>query len=579
MSMVNLVINNKNIQVEKGTSILSAAKKLNIDIPTLCHMYMADGKTRNCKGTCRVCVVEVEGREDLVPSCAVDVSEGMVVKTHSPKAVEGRKTMVELLLSNHPQDCLKCEKNLRCELQKLAVDLGVGNISYMGEITERYEDRSSCAIIRDMNKCILCRRCVTVCNEVQNVNALTMVDRGFNSLASTFLNKPLAETNCTYCGQCVAVCPTAALREVKDYENIWSLLNDKDKYVIVQTAPAVRVALGEEFGLEVGTVTTRKMAGALKTLGFQGVYDTNFAADLTIMEEATEFIERFTKNENLPLITSCCPAWINFIEKKYPEHLNLPSSCKSPQQMFGAIAKTYLAQKLGISPEKIVLVSVMPCIAKKYEANREEMSRNGIKDVDIVITTRELARMLKEAGININTVEEADFDSPLGRASGAGVIFGSTGGVMEAALRTSYEWVTGNELKNVNFEEVRGLDGIKEATVNLNGKDVNVAVVSSLGNAKKIMDEIKAGNSKYHFIEVMACPGGCIDGGGQPFIKGDIELLKKRMKGIYQEDSNNEIRKSHENPMIKALYEEFLEKPNSHLAHELLHTTYKNAKK
>lgn len=575
MSMVNLIINDEKIQVEKGTSILEAAKTLNIEIPTLCNMYMVDGKTRNCKGTCRVCVVEQEGKGGLLPSCCTDVTEGMVIRTHSPKVIKARRVIVELMLSDHPKDCLMCEKNLHCELQKIASDLGINRIKYAGKVSTYEEDTSSPSIVRDMDKCILCRRCVTVCNDIQKVHALTPVDRGFNAVISTFLKKPLSETDCTYCGQCVAVCPTGALREVMDYNKVWSALGKKGKFIVAQTAPAVRVALGEEFGFEAGTLTTEKMVGALKMLGFDAVYDTDFAADLTVMEEAAEFIERFTKGENLPLITSCCPAWVNFIEKKYPDYLNLPSSCKSPQQMFGAIAKTYLAKKLNKAPEDIIVVSIMPCIAKKYEAKRENMGRDGVQDVDVVITTRELVKMIKEAGINLRKIKEEKFDKLLGESSGAGVIFGSTGGVMEAALRTSYEWITGESLTSVDFKEVRGLEGIKEATLNISGKDINIAVASSLGNAKKIMDDIVDGNSKYDFIEIMACPGGCIDGGGQPYIKCDGEVLKKRMEGLYKDDRNNSIRKAHENPNIKTLYAEFLEKPNSHIAHELLHTTYK----
>lgn len=575
MTMINLTINGEKVEVEKGTSILDAAKKLNINIPTLCHMYMGNNKTRNCKGTCRVCVVEQEGKQKLIPSCSVAASEGMVIKTHSPRAIKARRNIVELLLSDHPEDCLKCEQNGHCELQKLAGDLGIRKNHYEGEKSEYLIDNSSDIIVRDMNKCILCRRCVTMCNEVQKMNILTPVDRGFNSVISTFFKKPLAETDCTYCGQCVAVCPTGALREVRDYDKIWSLLDDKSKYVVVQVAPAVRVSLGEEFGLEVGTRATKKMVGALKKLGFNAVFDTNFGADLTIIEEAAEFIERLNENKSLPLLTSCCPAWVNFVEKEYPEQLSLLSSCKSPQQIFGSIAKTYLSKKIGISPEDIVVVSIMPCTAKKYEAKRENMSRDGIRDVDIVITTREFGTMLKEAGIDLKNVQDAEFDNPLGESTGAGTIFGTTGGVMEAALRTAHEWVTGKTLKNVEFNQVRGLAGIKETIINLNGKDINIAVVSSLGNARKIMDEIKSGISKYDFVEVMACPGGCINGGGQPRSKGSVEVLTKRMEAIYKEDTKKIIRKAHENPMIKQVYDEFLEKPNSHIAHKLLHILYK----
>ncbi|SHH58183.1 NAD(P)-dependent iron-only hydrogenase catalytic subunit [Clostridium collagenovorans DSM 3089] len=576
MSMINLKVNNNEVEVEKGSTVLDAIKTLGIKIPTLCHMYMGNnGDIRNCKGTCRVCMVEDEKWGELIPSCSIEAKEGMSIKTHSQKAIKARKTVVELLLSDHPQDCLTCDRNNNCELQKLAAEMGIERVRFNGAMSTYPVDESSPSIFRDMDKCILCRRCVTACNDMQKVNALTPVDRGFDTVMSTFFKKPLNETDCTHCGQCVAVCPTAALTEVKDYHKIWSLLEDKSKYVVVQTAPAVRVALGEEFGLERGEVATKKMVGALKALGFDAVYDTNFGADLTIMEEATEFIDRFTKGENLPIITSCCPAWVSFVEKKYPEHLNLISSCKSPQQMFGAMAKTYLSKKIGVDSKDIVVVSIMPCTAKKYEAKREEMGRDGIQDVDIVITTREFAKMIKEAGFNLNSMKEEDFDNPLGESTGAGSIFGVTGGVMEAALRTSYEWVTGETLDSVDFHEVRGIDGIKEATVNLKGKEVNIAVVSSLGNAKIVMDNIKEGKCNYDFIEVMACPGGCINGGGQPSIKADLEAIANRTKGIYSVDAKKTIRKAHENPMIKQLYKEYLEEPSSHLAHELLHVNYK----
>jgi NADH-quinone oxidoreductase subunit G len=575
--MISVKINGVNVEVEKGTSILDAAKKLNINLPTLCHMYMVDGKTRNCKGTCRVCVVEVEGWHGLVPACATEVGEGMSIKTNSLKAIRARRTIVELLLSNHPKDCLNCDKNMNCELQKLASDLGVDENKYEGEKVKFDLDVSD-GFVRDREKCILCRRCVTACNDIQKVHAITVANRGFGTNISTFSNDSINETNCTYCGQCVAVCPTGALREKSDYKKVWEILDDNNKYVVVQIAPAVRSALAEEFGLEPGELSTGKIVTALKLLSFDSVFDTNFAADLTIMEEANEFIERFTLGENLPLITSCCPAWINYAESNYYDNLNLVSSCKSPQQMFGAIAKNYLPQELSIKRENLAVVSIMPCIAKKHEANRKEMQEiDGIKDVDLVITTRELAKIIKEAGIDIVNLHDSEFDNPLGISSGAGTIFGTSGGVMEAALRTAYEWITGKELEKIDFENVRGLEGIKEAKVDLNGKEVNVAVVSSLGNAKKIMDEIKYGNSKYHFIEVMACPGGCIDGGGQPFIKSNRDVLKKRMNAIYNEDKNKVIRKSHENPMIQKVYKDYLQKPNSYIAHHILHINYKRS--
>lgn len=575
--MISVKINGVNIEVEKGTSILDATKKLNINLPTLCHMYMVDGKTRNCKGTCRVCVVEVEGWDGLVPACATEVREGMSIKTNSLKAIRARRTIVELLLSNHPKDCLNCDKNMDCELQKLAADLGIDENKYEGEKVKFDLDVSD-GFIRDREKCILCRRCVTACNDIQKIHAITVANRGFGTNISTFSNDSINETNCTYCGQCVAVCPTGALREKSDYKKVWGVLDDNNKYVVAQIAPAVRSALAEEFGLEPGELSTGKIVTALKLLSFDSVFDTNFAADLTIMEEANEFIERFTLGENLPLITSCCPAWVNYAESNYYDNLNLVSSCKSPQQMFGAIAKNYLPQELAIKRENLVVVSIMPCIAKKHEANRKEMEDiDGIKDVDLVITTRELAKIIKEAGIDIVNLPDSEFDNPLGVSSGAGTIFGTSGGVMEAALRTAYEWITGKELEKLDFENVRGLEEIKEAKVDLNGKEINVAVVSSLGNAKKIMNEIKAGNSKYHFIEVMACPGGCIDGGGQPFIKSNRDVLKKRMNAIYNEDKNKIIRKSHENPMIQKLYKDYLQKPNSYIAHHILHINYKRS--
>ncbi|MBE6054450.1 MAG: 2Fe-2S iron-sulfur cluster binding domain-containing protein [Clostridium sartagoforme] len=572
--MVNAKINGINVEVEKGTTILEAAKKININLPTLCHMYMVDGKTRNCKGTCRVCVVEIEGKDGLVPSCATEIREGMSVKTNSLKAVKARRTITELLLSNHPMDCLKCEKNNKCELQNLASELGIHEYYYEGE-RNRYDLDISDSFIRDREKCILCRRCVTVCNEVQKVNAITVANRGFESNISTFCDDNIENTDCTYCGQCVAVCPTGALREKTDHNKVWEIL-DSNKYAVVQIAPAVRYALAEEFGIESGKLSTGKIVAALKLLGFDLVFDTDFAADLTIMEEASEFLERFISGKNLPLITSCCPAWINFAENNYSDNIELISSCKSPQQMFGAIAKNYLPNKLGLKKSEIVVVSVMPCIAKKHEANREEMKdSNGMKDVDLVITSRELSKLIREAGIDIVNLEDMDFDNPLGTASGAGAIFGTSGGVMEAALRTSYEWITGSTLNKVDFDSVRGLEGIKEAKINFDGVEVNVAVVSSLGNARRIMDDIKEGKSKYQFIEIMACLGGCINGGGQPYIKSNREILKKRMASIYMEDKEKEIRKSHENPMIKELYRDYLINPNSDIAHKLLHVKYK----
>ena len=572
--MVNAKINGINVEIENGKSILDAAKKVNINLPTLCHMYMIDGKTRNCKGTCRICVVEIEGKGGLVPACATEIREGMSIKTNSLKAIRARRTITELLLSDHPMDCLKCEKNNICELQNLAAELGIHENNYEGE-RNKFDLDISEGFVRDREKCILCRRCVTVCNEVQKVNAITLANRGFKSNISTFCDESIEASNCTFCGQCIAVCPTGALREKMNYQKLWEVL-DSDKHVITQIAPAVRYALAEEFGMESGKLSIGKIVAALKLLGFDLVFDTDFAADLTIMEEANEFLERFESGKNLPLITSCCPAWIKYAENNYADSIELLSSCKSPQQMFGAIVKNYLPNKLGLNKEEIKVVSIMPCISKKQEANREEMKDgNGIRDVDIVITTRELAKLIREAGINIANLNDKDFDNPLGEASGAGAIFGTSGGVMEAALRTAYEWITGNTLEKVDFEAVRGLKGIKEAKVKFNGKEINIAVVSSLGNAKKIMDDVKGGKSKYQFIEVMACLGGCINGGGQPYIRSNREILKNRMDAIYMEDKEKSIRKAHENPMIKELYKEYLIKPNSKISHHILHVNYK----
>jgi NADH-quinone oxidoreductase subunit G len=574
LSLVTITINNRQIQVEEGTTILEAAKLLNIKIPTLCHLNLHDTKMVNQTASCRVCMVEVDGRRNLAPSCATPVFDKMVVRTNSIRAINARRTVVELLLSDHPKDCLICAKNTDCELQALAADLGVREIPYKGEMSTYQIDESSASIVRNLDKCILCRRCETMCNKVQTVNVLSGVERGFQTVVAPAFNLPMTETSCTFCGQCVAVCPTAALTEVNNVPKVWRALKNKDKYVIVQTAPAVRVALGEEFGLEPGTVVTGKMAAALRSLGFDKVFDTDFAADLTIMEEASEFVHRLQHGGRLPILTSCCPGWVKFFEHQFPDLLDIPSSCKSPHEMFGAVAKTYLAQKLGVAPENIVVVSVMPCLAKKYEAARPELSNEGNQDVDIVITTRELAKMLKEAGIDFNSLEDSDFDNPLGESTGASVIFGATGGVLEAALRTAYEWLTEETLENVEFHALRGLDGVKEATVRINDMDVNVAVAHGLGNARKILEDIRDGKANYHAIEIMACPGGCINGGGQPYNHGDVEIIKKRTAGLYSEDRGKTRRKSHENEAVLKLYEEFLGEPYGEKAHELLHTHY-----
>lgn len=574
MSLIALTINDKEVQVEQGTTILQAARMLNIDIPTLCHLNMHDGKTTNHPGSCRVCVVEVAGRRNLAPACSTPATNGMVIKTNSIRSIQARRTVLELILSDHPQDCLLCEKNTACELQRLAAELGIREIPYKGEMSTYPKDNSSSSIVRDLDKCILCRRCETACNEVQTVGVLSGISRGFNTVVSPAFSLPMGETTCTFCGQCVAVCPTGALTEVNNTSKVWNALGQKDKVVVVQTAPAVRAALGEEFGLPQGTPVTGKMVAALRALGFTKVFDTDFAADLTIMEEASEFAHRLQHGGRLPMLTSCCPGWVKFFEHQFHDLLDIPSTCKSPQQMWGAVAKTYLAEKMNVTAKDMTVVSVMPCLAKKYEAARPEMASNGVPDVDIVISTRELAKMIKEAGIDFASLPDEGFDNPLGESTGAGVIFGTSGGVMEAALRTAYEWLTNETLENVDFEAVRGMEGIKEASVKINDLDVKVAIASGLGNARKLLEAIRAGKANYHLIEIMACPGGCINGGGQPYSNDHEDILAKRMSVLYAEDKNKTIRKSHENPEIKKLYEEFLGEPYGDKAHELLHTHY-----
>lgn len=574
MKMVNLTINGLKVSVPEGTTILDAAKSVNINIPTLCHLNLHDMKVVNKTTSCRVCLVEVEGRRNLSPSCATEAFEGMVVKTNTPRATKARRTMVELLLSDHPTDCLVCEKNTQCELQKIAADLGIRKIRYEGEMSNYKKDSSSASIYRNLDKCIMCRRCETMCNDVQTCGILSAVDRGFEAVVSPAFGLPMIDTMCTFCGQCVAVCPTAALTQVSNVAKVWDTLADPDKYVIVQTAPAVRVALGEKFGYEPGTNVEGKMVAALRRLGFNNVFDTDFTADVTILEEAHEFIDRLQNGGKLPILTSCCPGWVKFIEHQFPDLLDIPSTCKSPHIMLGTLAKTYLAEKLGIDPSKIVVVSVMPCVAKKYEVVRPELEHEGQKNVDLVVTTRELADMITEAGLNFKELPEEDFDSPLGESTGASIIFGTTGGVIEAALRTAYEWLTGSTLEAVEFQDVRGLSGIKEATVNINGKDVKIGVAHGLGNARTLLRAIQSGKSEYHAIEIMACPGGCIDGGGQPYHFGNMEIVKKRMEALYEEDRKKKLRKSHENPAVQALYKEYLGEIGGEKAHQLLHTHY-----
>ena len=576
--MVNLTIDNQKITVPKGTTILNAAKKAGIDIPTLCFL-----KDINEVGDCRMCIVEVEGRRGFATSCIQTVEEGMVVHTHTPNVLEARHVILDLIISNHAKDCLTCTRSGNCELQALATKFNVLNIEFEGERTEHKIDDLSPSIVRDFNKCILCRRCVAACKNVQKIGAIDCINRGFESCISTVGDHSLNDVNCTFCGQCIEACPTGALHEKETINDVWVKLKDPDTTVIVQTAPAVRVALGEEFGMPIGINVVGKMVTALKRLGFDKVFDTNTGADLTIMEEANEFIERFTKNDNLPMITSCSPGWVKYIEMNYPELLPHLSSCKSPHEMFGAILKTYYAKREGLDPEKIYVVSVMPCIAKKFERQRPEMMEDNLYDVDNVITTRELARMIKQANIEFEKLEDSNFDSPMGEASGAGAIFGTTGGVMEAALRTAQDTLTGKDLPKIDFEQVRGGEGIKRATINIAGKDINVVAASGLANARTILEEIKSGKADYQFVEIMACPGGCIMGGGQPIksskVRAEVDVRKLRADALYSIDERSIVRKSHENPVMKKLYKDFLEKPGSEIAERLLHTTYTKREK
>ena len=573
MEMVNITIDGIKAQVPKDCTVLEAAKLLDINIPTLCHL-----KGINEVGACRMCVVEVKGARTLQASCVLPVSEGMDVRTCSPAVMDARKTILDLMLSRHERECLTCSRNLNCELQKLCDEMGIDKVSFEGEKIRYTVDEASPSIVRDQNKCILCGRCIAVCRDIQHTEAINFVNRGIRTTVATPYGKALTEVNCINCGQCIKICPVGALREKDDTQKVWSALGNPDLHVVVQTAPAVRVGLGEEFGMPVGTNVEGKMITALKRLGFDRVFDTDFSADLTILEEGTELLNRIKNGGKLPLITSCSPGWIKFCEHNYHEFLDNLSTCKSPQQMMGAVAKSYYAEKAGIDPKKIFVVSVMPCTAKKFEADREEMAVGGLKDVDVVLTTRELAKMIKQARINFTVLDDGEYDSILGDSTGAAVIFGATGGVMEAALRTVADILTGEDLKKIDYIPVRGMEGIKEASVNINGVDVKVAVAHGTGNAAKLLDNIKNGKADYHFIEVMACPGGCINGGGQPILtdKEKTEEVKKlRAHGLYKIDKEErKYRKSHENPQVKKLYEEYLEEPNSHIAHRLLHTRY-----
>ena len=571
--LIKLTIDGVKVEVPAGTTVLEAAKQAGINIPTLCYL-----KDLNQIGACRLCVVDT-GARALQAACVLPVSEGMVVKTNTPAVREARKVNLELLLSNHEKKCLSCVRSQNCELQKLCLDLGVEDGErFAGSVTQHKVDDVSASIVRDNNKCVLCRRCVAACNALQAVGVIGAVSRGFTTAIESPWGMNLSDMACINCGQCIAACPVGALYEKDGTKQVWDLLADPEKHVVVQPAPAVRAALGEEFGMPIGTCVTGKMAAALRRLGFDKVFDTDFAADLTIMEEATELLGRLNNGGVLPMITSCSPGWIKFCEHYYADFIPNLSSCKSPHEMEGALIKSYYAEKMGIDPKDIAVVSVMPCTAKKFEAARPELSNGGLQDVDVVITTRELAKMIKEAGIDFVNLKDEDFDSMLGESTGAGVIFGATGGVMEAALRTAYEVVTGKELENVNFEQVRGVEGIKEASVQVGDVTLNVAVAHGTANAAKLLDAVRSGEKTYHFIEIMGCPGGCVTGGGQPIVSAskrmECDPRVLRASALYGEDAGKKLRKSHENAEVKKLYEEYLGEPNSHKAHKLLHTSY-----
>jgi len=573
---INLTIDDKKVTAKEGDSVLDAAAGAGIQIPSLCHLNMHDSEIMNQPASCRICMVERvdEHKSKLIPACVTLVSEGMAVKTNSQKVLQTRRKIIELMLSDHSQNCLECAKNLNCELQKFAADLGVKRNYLEGETTNFPDDTSSYSLVREPEKCILCRRCEAVCEGFQSVGVLSEAGRGFNVTIDTALGAPIMDTECTFCGQCAAVCPTAAITGAVNTTEIWAALTDPEKYVIVQTAPAVRAALSETFELSGGASATGKMAAALRRLGFDQVLDTNFAADVTIVEESTELMHRVKNGGKLPLITSCCPSGIKFIEHRYPDLLEHPSSCKSPQEMFGALAKSYLAEKLGVDPAKIVVVAIMPCLAKKFETKREELENGGHPNVDHVISTREFVRMLEEAGISLKDLPDEEFDAFMGDSSGAADIFGATGGVLEAILRSFYELSTDKKLEKLEYEMLRGSKGVKEAKIDLNGDEIKVAVVHGLKKAKILLDDIRDGKSEYHVIEIMACPGGCIAGGGQPYHYANEEVLTKRREALYSEDKSKNVRRSHENEAVKNLYDEFLGEPCGEKANELLHTSY-----
>lgn len=571
--LVKLTIDGVSVEVPEGTSVLEAARKAGVKIPTLCYL-----KDLNAIGSCRICMVDA-GARTLQASCVLPVAEGMKVRTNTPAVREARKINLELLLSNHDRRCLACSRSQNCELQQLAKEMGITDWGAFSGAMNHYEiDDQSPSIVRDNNKCILCRRCVAACVKSQAVGVIGAVNRGFATAIESPWNLPLNDMACINCGQCIAACPTGTLYTKDNTKDVWDLLADSTKHVLVQPAPAVRAALGEEFGLPMGTSVTGKLAAALRRLGFAKVFDTNWGADLTIMEEAHELVHRIQNGGVLPMITSCSPGWVKYCEHYYQDFIPNMSTCKSPHQMAGAMMKSYYAEQAGIDPHDIRVVSIMPCTAKKFECKRPELGHDGMADVDVVITTVELARMIKEAGIDFENLPDEDFDSLLGESSGAGVIFGATGGVMEAALRTACEAITGEKLEKVDFQEVRGVEGIKEATLKVGDMTVNVAVASGTANASRLLDEVRAGKKQYHFIEVMGCPGGCVTGGGQPIVPASVRMVKDprvlRAKALYTEDAGKPQRKSHENPSIMALYDNYLGKPNGHRAHELLHTHF-----